>query len=246
MFIYTMSLRLMQWRRVFGGCTHRARVGAYARSSEWQEYLIVLREDARRCNNGNASETQQAFALLLEYSSEHRCDGYWQGYLYLAYPLVHVMPLLERLPALMLVLGALRVYGPHGHQHGFALVRLRAARLIVRGNSRAVSWLKHPMFCTMLCYRWLFILFGQMFEWSGCVPPYLLQVWDFLLADVVSGLHKRLCLFARCAVREYCLLVPEQEGVLEDFARMFEHRWRADSVVRILQHAYITARAEGL
>lgn len=241
-----MSLRLLQWRRVFGCCTHRAQVCGYEQSSEWCEYLIVLREDARRCNNGNAQETASAFVLLMEYASEHRCDGYWQGYLYLAYPLVHVMPVAERLPALMLVLGALRVYGPHGHEHGFALVRRRAARLVVRNNSRALSWLRHPMFCTMLCYRWLFILFGQMFEWCGSVPPYLLQVWDFLLVDVVSGFHKRMYLFAHCAVREYCALVPPHDGDVEDFARMFEFKWSSDSIVRILQHAYITARAEGL
>ena len=159
---------------------------------------------------------------------------------------MHVLPQSEQLSALMLVIGGLRVYGPHGHQHGFADERHQAACEVVKGVPRAQKWLRHPMFCTMLCYRWFFIFFGQMFVWQGDVPAYLLQVWDFLLHDVVAGTHARLRLFARCAVIEYCKIAPCCDDVLEDFSHLFDFKWSDDNIVRILQNAYITTRAKNL
>ena len=124
-----MHLRLLQWRHIFGHLKYVARRTQYKSSAEWQQYLLVMREDARRCNS-NAQLFEAAEILLCNYASEHRSDGYWQGYLYIAYPIVHVLLSCEQLPALMLVLGALRVYGPHGHEHGYVLVRNHAARML--------------------------------------------------------------------------------------------------------------------
>ena len=212
-----MDLRLLLWRRHIGALAlHVPCVRAYEASEEWCNFEIVLQHDWARRPPGSTVQYHDLRWVLLRQSLLMRYWGYIQGYVYIALPLLTVLRnRREALYATINVLGATACFSPVGHELGYqqhrrlVVQRIFASALTLAPRSRVALHLlwRATAICDNMCLKFLFIVFGQNFEFDA-----LLHVWDFVLPDLLNGFQQRLMAVATALLVRF---VRQHEAMYE-------------------------------
>ena len=186
----------------------------YELHPEWLAYAAVISADMSRMPHKEPCSVR----ILCAYAYLNRGDGYWQGFLYLLYPLLAVFPAARCVSAFGAMLCRVRHLGPHGQLLSMHMPCMRLQRVALARSSvlhapcgRSVSWLLDEHYVDMVCCRWYFIYFGQVFPAS-----LWLEVWDTLLVLCVP-----LPVLGSAIMRLYCSVCPPAETVREDLGQLF-------------------------